>query len=176
MHSYGDGLAYCVQLILLLQFYGASCSYVVAYAGLLDLVWSIYFNYSIYIYLAIAIYTIVVIPLALFRSMAKLRFTSFLGFSCSMYLSLVTFIEYFILCNDIFLRQGGDYDNSNKFTFSTCFWSNNFTKNVLSYNNLFPTNIFSGFITTFPLNTFAYICHPYMLPVYVELKIVQFIE
>lgn len=167
MYSYGETLSYFIQLILLLQFYGSSISYIVAYSGLLDLVWSIYYrNNSIYTYLAIFIYTIIVLPLSLFRSMSKLRFTSFLGFSCSLYLSLVIFIEYFYLCSNKEIRKGTD-------TFSTCFWSSSFYENVLSTKYLFPTSIndfFIGFITIFPLNTFAYICHPYMLPVYIELK------
>lgn len=171
MHSYGDSLGLIINLILLLQFFGSSVSYVVAYSGLLDLIYSVIFNnnYSIYTYLAIAIYTIIVMPLSLFRSMSKLRFTSFLGASCSIYLSLVIFIEYFVLCKNEYLR--GEKEE----IFSTCFWSSNFNKNVLKYNFIFFSSnnifdIFIGFITTFPLNCFAFTCHPYMLPVYIELK------
>ena len=44
MYSYGNALAIFVQITLLIQFFGATISYIVAYAGLLDLVWSVIFN------------------------------------------------------------------------------------------------------------------------------------
>jgi len=173
MHTYGDGLALFIQIVLLIQFFGASVSYVVAYSGLLDLVYRIYFGGSIYTYLAILVYSLLVIPLGLFRSMSKLRFTSMLGFSCSLYLTVVIFVEYFVLCSDDGIRSGGDFGPSH-LSFSTCFWSRSFSEKVLRSEYLFPfqsaSDFVSGFVTIFPLNLFAYICHPYTLPVYAELR------
>lgn len=135
-------------------------SYIVAYSSLLDVVYRIYFGGSIYSYLAILVYGVVVIPLALFRSMSKLRFSSLLGFGCSLYLSLVIVIEYFVLCDDDSIRSGGDFGSDN-LSFSTCFWDPGFSANVLRKEYMFPsfdslTEFTTGFITTFPLNLFCY--------------------
>lgn len=135
-----------------IQYFAGLVAYIVAYSGLIDLVWSLYNSQSVYIYIAIGVTSIIVLPLSLLRNVTSLRFTSLMGFSCSVYLALVIMVEYFMLCGNGSVRDDVDHG-------TTCFWKIN-DGFYFSDQELFPLNTFQnfyqGFLTAFPLNIFAF--------------------
>ncbi len=124
---------YLVQMVLLVQMFGGCISYVVAFGGLLDLVWSVYADGNIYIYVVIGASWLIIYPLSLLRTMSSLRFTSLLGFACSMYLTAILFLEYWLLCDSRDYHHD-DHDNNSIYVTTpspvrhqnTCFWKSGF--------------------------------------------------
>jgi amino acid permease len=162
--TWGRYLANFTQGMLLVQMFGGTISYNVAFGGLLDLVWEVVVPKSthisnVYPWVVILMSWVIIYPLSLLRSMSALRFTSLLGFGCSTYLSLVLFGEYFALCDSKELKPQ-----------KTCFYSSGFN---LRSKDLFNFTSFPGFLQAFliayPFFAFSFVNQQYALPVYVEL-------
>eukprot|EP01084_Bolivina_argentea_P281961 482534_1 len=166
-HSYGNWLSRFLQGFMAVQYFGSMIAYVVAFSGFIDLVYSIYdhpkhWPDSIYIITVIGMCYGVILPLSLFRSLNKLRFSSLMGFAMAIYLVIVVVIEYFVLCSDG-QAVTKHYD-------TTCIWNDNYN---IPNNVLWPltdfTKFYQGFLTAWPLVVFSYTGHPFLLPLYVEL-------
>lgn len=173
----GRCLATFTQIVLLIQMFGAFISYQVAAGGLVDLCYSVVFNSNtnIYVPAVLGMTVLIMYPLSLLNSMAKLRFTSLLGITCSSYLSLVIFLEYFLQCGNSYDKEPlnkGYLPHSTTVDYTTCFWQ---TKQFfLPMHSFFPfnnvTDFITGFLTAYPLFIFSFVCNQYALPIYVELQ------
>ena len=85
----------------------------------------------------------IVFPLSLLKNMSSLRFTSVLGFVCICYISLLVFVEYFIVTTDIPANWGRA--------------------------NVFQVSI-RGIFGSFPLIIFSFLYQPNIPAIYTELK------
>eukprot|EP01084_Bolivina_argentea_P026041 48398_1 len=166
----GNKAKRALEYLMLLMYFGALAGYVVAWSGLIDLVWQelgfTKYIKSVYVYngAVLGISYGITLPLSLLRNLSALQYTSCFGAICATYLSIVVFTDYLILCNNT--------DVTNHYPNGTCL--SNEEKQDLGGKVLFPFTGFisgyQGFLTAFPLIVFSYTGHMYILPVYVRLK------
>ncbi|ETO22207.1 Sodium-coupled neutral amino acid transporter 3 [Reticulomyxa filosa] len=163
--SWGPKLAVFTQLTLIVQMFGAFISYLVAFGGLLDLVWRVTVNNTeVYAYVVAGAALLIIFPLSLLPNLGALRYTSFLGISCSLYLGVLIMAEYFVLCD------GHEHDLDGN-SIRSCFWLQNFNlpkKAFFNYTDMW--SFVKSFLLCFPLFVFAYTAQQFMLPIYTELQ------
>ncbi|ETO22599.1 solute carrier family 38, member 1 [Reticulomyxa filosa] len=144
--------------------FGAFVSYLVAFGGLLDLVWRVIINDTdVYVYAVIGITWVVIYPLSLLKNLSALRYTSLFGVICSLYLGVLIMIEYFVLCD------GDERDLSQK-SIHSCFWSKHFNlpkHAYFNYNDMW--SFIKNLLVCFPLFIFACSAQQFMLTIYAEL-------
>ena len=75
---------------------------------------------------------------------------------CAGYLTIILFVEYFILCKDT--------EN-----FNSCFWDWETFTNAFEFKDLLNLD-WGGFLTSFPIFVFGYNCQPNVFPIYLELQ------
>eukprot|EP01084_Bolivina_argentea_P313349 542631_1 len=169
----GNKLAIFTQINVILSLLGSAISRMVGAGGIIVILYIALFNgdktkgHTFYVIFIVIFSAIIIFPISLMRNMSSLRFTSLLSVSCSLFLTICLFIEYFILCNDIDIKHNEDYID-----YRTCFWHWNEFKHVViqdKYSRLFSFN-FNGFLTAVPIFIFGYNCQPNVFPIYKELK------
>jgi len=97
----------------------------------------------------VAIGVFIIFPLSLMRNMSSLRFTSLLSVSCSIFLTICLFIQYFVLCDE----------------YNSCIW-----KQSVINNNHLASFTWNGILTAVPLFIFGFNCQPNVFPIYMELE------
>jgi len=110
-------------------------------------------------YCIIGFSLIIIFPLSLMRDMGSLRFTSLLSVTCSLFLTVCLFAQYFILCN------AGEEN--------TCIWNVLTSKSsALAHDEYSRLGSFqwNGILTAVPLFVFGYNCQANVFPIYKDLE------
>uniref|UniRef100_K3WZD2 Amino acid transporter transmembrane domain-containing protein n=1 Tax=Globisporangium ultimum (strain ATCC 200006 / CBS 805.95 / DAOM BR144) TaxID=431595 RepID=K3WZD2_GLOUD len=150
----GARLAGFTQFIVCLNLFGTSVGYLVGSAELIQLAMTAFLgstSHSVFVdrqALIVLLCSVFVLPLALFRSLESLRFSSLFSIVCIVFMALVIVIKYFQ-----FVHLGLAPDISYQ----------------LHHLTLFDWQL-ARLLTAFPLVIFAYTCHPNVLPIYLVLK------
>ena len=124
-------------------------------------------SHKFYIYFIICFSAFIIFPLSLMRNMSSLRFTSLLSVTCSIFLTICLFIEYFLLCNDLESQHDEQFID-----YRTCFWHWDKFKSMFEQDEYsrMASFTFSGFLTSVPIFIFGYNCQPNVFPIYAELE------
>ncbi|KAJ0403766.1 hypothetical protein P43SY_006309 [Pythium insidiosum] len=150
----GSRLAALTQFVVCLNLFGTSVGYLVGSAELLQLAMKSFLGdatHSVLVdrqNLILLLCTCFVLPLALFRSLESLRFTSLFSILCITFMTLVIVIKYFQ-----FVHLGYTPDIMYQ----------------LHHLRLFDWRP-QRLLTAIPLVIFVYTCHPNVLPIYLVLK------
>eukprot|EP01083_Nonionella_stella_P027747 76433_1 len=169
----GEPLAIFTQINVILSLLGSAISRMVGAGGIIVILYIALFGgdkdegHTFYIYFIVSFTALIIFPVSLMRSMSSLRFTSLLSVSCSLFLTICLFIEYFILCDDLVTEEGKHYK-----MYKTCFWKWNDFENVWKHDHgsHLARFTFSGFLTSVPIFIFGYNCQPNVFPIYMELE------
>ncbi|KAF1334086.1 Amino acid/auxin permease, partial [Globisporangium splendens] len=150
----GARLAGFTQFIVCLNLFGTSVGYLVGSAELIQLAMTSFLgptSHSVFVdrqALIVLLCSVFVLPLALFRSLESLRFSSLFSIVCIVFMALVIVIKYFQ-----FVHLGLAPDIPYQ----------------LHHLTLFDWRL-ERLLTAFPLVIFVYTCHPNVLPIYLVLK------
>ncbi|TYZ65760.1 hypothetical protein PybrP1_007590 [[Pythium] brassicae (nom. inval.)] len=150
----GPRLAGFTQFVVCLNLFGTSVGYLVGSAELIQLAMTAFLgpsSHSIFVdrqALLLLLCAVFVLPLALFRSLESLRFSSLFSILCIVFMALVIVVKYFQ-----FVHWGLAPDIAYQLTHLTLFdWR------------------LTRLLAAFPLVIFAYTCHPNVLPIYLVLQ------
>eukprot|EP01084_Bolivina_argentea_P201198 343959_1 len=165
----GYKLAIFAQITSMLTVVGVAVSHTVACGGIIVLTYKQFYKNSSEIYslnennlyklCIVGISIMIVFPLSLFRNMSTLRFTSLFAVICSLVITIMLLIEYFIQCDDYF-------------DIHTCFWKkHHFIKVIMddNYTNLVKFS-FRGIVTSFPIFVYGYVIHTNVFSIYIGLE------
>jgi len=166
---YGPRLSLFAQIMLILNLYGTSISYIVASGSMvsrtLQTIFDDFESKILQQQTVMLVTTIlIVMPLCLLRTMGALRYSSLIGVTCSCYLAVVVMVTYFEFCAQHAVVESPLYDGGEQVV--ECFWE----KPVKSDPIILAEFTVDRMLITLPIVVYSYTCHPNVLPIFLELN------
>ncbi|GBG33801.1 Sodium-coupled neutral amino acid transporter 5 [Hondaea fermentalgiana] len=167
-HLYGPRTSLFAQIMLLLNLYGTSISYIVASGSMISrTLQTIFDDYESKILqqktVMLVTTLLIVVPLCLLRTMGALRYSSLIGVACSCYLAIVVMVTYFDFCGHhahVVSPRSEDYQ------VVECFWEKPVESDPIVLANFGIDRL----LATLPIVVYSYTCHPNVLPIFLELN------
>lgn len=173
-----------IRIILILNMWGTVLGYLVAGSSMLhSAIVSLYLMSSepsavkasdpVRVSTVMVLFTVfIVTPLSLFRTLGALRYSSVIAVCCAVYLFSFLVYSYFSFCANHYIVHSPVLGNSPNSLMVPdhqvqCFWEHTPQEKFhFDLYHLSPNRV----LTTMSILTFAFTCHPSVLPIYAELQ------